>query len=300
MTRGAGSRMQSPSPGALNIDHVAHFVPEREACHEALTRLGFSPTPFSLQQHRVAADAPLAPVGTGNHCVMLEQGYLEFLVPVAETEVALQLRRYIDRYVGAHSIVFGTADPQADYERLRRAGFAPLPPIDLQRPIETAAGLQTVRFTVVRVPPEAMPEGRIQFCQHHTEALLWQPRWLAHANGAVALAGVLVCTQDLEEACARYGRFTGLPVHAAGAGVRVLQTERGWIRFYQPAALERELGIRPPAVPAIVGCELHSRDLGLTRRVLESRGLAPRVLAAGRIAVSAPPAIGGELVFSAA
>ena len=55
--------MQSPTPGALNIDHVAHFVPQREACHEALIRLGFSPTPFSLQQHRVAPDAPLAPVG---------------------------------------------------------------------------------------------------------------------------------------------------------------------------------------------------------------------------------------------
>lgn len=293
--------MQSPAPGAHNIDHVAYFVPEREVCHEALIRLGFAPTPFSLQQHRVAPGAPLTPVGTGNHCVMLEQGYLEFLVPVAETEVAMQLRRYIDRYVGVHSIVFGTADPQADHERLRREGFRPQPPIDLQRPIGTAAaGVQTVRFTVVRVAPDAMPEGRIQFCQHHTEALVWQPRWLAHANGAVALAGVLVCTKEPEEAGARYGRFTGLPVRAAGAGLHVLQTERGWIRFYDPAALERELGIQPPAVPAIVGCELVTRDLGRTRRALEARGFSLRVLNGGRIAVSAPPAIGGELVFSGA
>jgi hypothetical protein len=297
---GSLQHMQSPTPGALNIDHVAHFVPQREACHEALIRLGFSPTPFSLQQHRVAPDAPLAPVGTGNHCVMLEHGYLEFLVPMAETDVATQLRRAIGRYVGVHSIVFGTADPQADQERLRREGFMPQAPIDLQRPIETSTGqTQTVRFTVVRVPPGAMPEGRIQFCQHHTEALVWQPRWLAHANGAVALAGVFVCTDDPDEACARYGRFTGLPVRAAAQGGRMLQTQRGWVTFYDPAQLLQRLGAVPPAVPAIAGCELHSRDLGLTQRLLASRGFALRSLDAGRIALTAPPAIGAELVFAA-
>ena len=33
---------QVPSKGALNIDHVAHFVPDVDAASAALTRLGFN------------------------------------------------------------------------------------------------------------------------------------------------------------------------------------------------------------------------------------------------------------------
>jgi hypothetical protein len=290
--------MQSPSRGALNIDHLAHFVPQRASCREALERLGFNPTPFSFQQHRTQPDAPLTPVGSGNHCVMLRRGYLEFLVPVADTEVAAQLRSAIDRHVGAHSIVFGTADPGADHERLRREGFDPIAPIALQRPIETPDGESTARFTVVRVPAGRMQEGRIQFCQHHTEPVVWQSRWLEHANGAIALAGVLVCVEDLDEVCARYARFTGLPVKRLAEGVRRLQTERGWIRFYDAASLQNDIGIRPAVTPIIAGCELVSLDLDATRRTLESRGVAVRRLGHA-IAASGPEAIGGEFIFAA-
>ena len=292
--------MQTPRPGALNVDHVAHFVPEQHACREALVRLGFTPTPFSLQQHRTDPGAPLRPVGTGNHCVMLHSGYLEFLVPVAESEVAQQLQRAIRRYVGPHSIVFGTANAAADHQRLTREGFAPLPPIDLQRPIETPEGERTVRFTVVRVPPGTMAEGRIQFCHHHSEPLLWQPRWLEHRNGATGLAGVIVCVADVDEAAARYARFTGIAVERPGARVRVLRTERGWIRFCDADALAADLGVRPAVLPMIAGCEITVRDLDAARRVLEEAALPLRRLEGERIAVTGPPAIGGEFVFSPA
>ncbi len=292
--------MQFPRPGSLNIDHLAHFVPDREACHEALIRLGFTATPFSLQQHRAHPAAPLTPVGSGNHCVMLAQGYLEYLVPVAETEVARQLRRSMERYIGAHSIVFGTADPAADYERLRREGFAPLDPIDLQRPIETPQGERTARFTVVRVPAGTMAEGRIQFCQHHTEEWVWQPRWLRHANGATGLAGVHVCVDDPDEAGDRYARFTGLPVRRRAAGAAQIDTARGWVRFHDPASLQEDIEARAPVRPMIAGCELSSGDLEVTRELLDARGFAVRRLRGERVAVAAPEAIGGTLVFAAA
>jgi len=292
--------MQSPQPGSVNIDHPAHFVPEREACHEALVRMGFAPTPFSLQQHRAHPQEPLAPVGTGNHCVMLERGYLEFLVPVAHTPVAQQLRLAIGRYTGAHSIVFGTSDPAADHERLRREGFDPLAPIDLQRPIGTPQGERTARFTVVRVAPGTMPEGRIQFCQHHTEEWVWQPRWLRHENRALALAGVHVCVDDPEEAGARYARFSGVRLRRNAAGVRQIDTARGWIRFHDPASLHDDIGAHSQVQPMIAGCELLSGDLQATRELLETRGFHVRPLPAGRIALTAPSAVGGTFVFASA
>ena len=64
---------QVPAAGTLNLDHVAHFVPDRDAAAVALARLGFAATPFSEQFHRLQADGPLVPAGTGNRCVMLHR-----------------------------------------------------------------------------------------------------------------------------------------------------------------------------------------------------------------------------------
>lgn len=118
---------QVPSPGTLNVDHVAHFVPHVDSASAALEKLGFMLTPFSAQSHRPEPGGPLVPAGTGNRCVMLERGYLEFLTPTGDTPVANQLRTAIKRYPGVHLIAFGTAAPEADHARLGSAGFTPSP-----------------------------------------------------------------------------------------------------------------------------------------------------------------------------
>lgn len=290
---------QVPARGLHNLDHVAYFVPERAAMHAALLQLGFAPTPFSLQQHRLHPGAELTPAGTGNHCVMLREGYLEFLVPVADTPVAAQLRQSIDRYVGAHSIVFGTEDADADAARLAAEGFDPLPAIALQRMIDTPEGERTARFTVLRVPPGTMAEGRIQFCRHHTPAFVWQARWLEHPNRALGLAGVSVCVPDVAEAAARYSRFTGL-VPLSERGEALVPTSRGWVRFVDAARCTDLFGAAAPSLPWIAVCEIVSSDLAATRRCLEGNGLSTTRLDDARLRVDAPAAVGGAFVFRAA
>jgi hypothetical protein len=108
-------------------------VDEERAGFPSKARLGFTATPFSEQFHRLQSDGPLVPAGTGNRCVMLREGYLEFLTPFMDTPVAGQLRDAIARYTGVHLIAYGTADAEADHARLSAAGFAPLPPVRLQR-----------------------------------------------------------------------------------------------------------------------------------------------------------------------
>lgn len=293
----AESSSQVPPSGALNLDHVASFVPDREACHRALVALGFAPAPFSLQFHRLSPQADLTPAGTGNHCVMLRHGYLEYLVPVGDTPVAAQLRTSIDRYVGVHSIVFGSGSAHADHARLQAAGFAPLPAIDLQRPIDTPDGPATARFTVVRVAPGAMAEGRIQFCQHHTEHLVWQARWMTHPNAAIALRAVMVCVDDVDSVVGRYARFTGLEHHISD-GARVFALQRGRLEVYDAPLFSARFGFDVRQRPWIAGCELASSDLRATRECLASCGLPLRELPDGRIAVAGPEAIGGVFVFA--
>jgi hypothetical protein len=287
--------MNIPPAGALNVDHVAHFVPDMDAASAALERLGFTPTPFSAQSHRLSADGPLVPAGTGNRCVMLESGYLEFLTPTGDTPVADQLRAAISRYVGVHLIAFGTGAPQDDHARLAAAGYDPLPPVALQRPISTTGSEATARFTVVRVPPGRMAEGRIQFCQHHTPELLWQPRWLAHPNGARALATLLVCVTEPREAAQRYSRFTGIACSGEGNEWR-LDTARGSVIFARADAFERLLGFGPPALPWIAGYVLETQDLARTTTSLKQGGFEISHVG-GRIALALPPELGGALLF---
>ncbi|HEX9461511.1 MAG TPA: VOC family protein, partial [Alphaproteobacteria bacterium] len=73
------ARCQVPASGTLVLDHVAHFVPDADEAATALQQLGFTVTPFSPQSHRPSPEAALTPAGTGNRCVMLRRGYLEFL-----------------------------------------------------------------------------------------------------------------------------------------------------------------------------------------------------------------------------
>lgn len=290
------AKAQIPPVGRINLDHVAHFVPDLDTATPAIEQLGFTLTPFTPQVHRLEPGGPLMPAGTGNRCVMLKRGYLEFLTPTADTPLAGQLRTAIERYIGVHVIAFGTASPDQDHARLAEQGFAPLAPIALQREISTPAGEDTARFTVVRVPPAAMPEGRIQYCAHQTPHLVWQARWTAHANHTSALTAVVLCVADPDEAAARYARFTGLAVARRG-DARHIDTTRGRLLFCSPALIRPVFGVEPPTLPWIAGYALASADIAATHAHLERAGFFTRSLGGRRFSVALPPGIGGLIIF---
>jgi Glyoxalase-like domain len=289
---------QRPPAGALTLDHIAHFVPDIDAASRALERLGFTLTPFSLQQHRIEPGAPLTPAGSGNRCVMLRWGYLEFLTPTANTPVAERMRAAMDRYVGQHLICFGTSESERIYRHLASSGFEPQPPVALQRQIGTDSGEDTARFTVQRVPPEAMPEGRVQVVEHHTPELLWQRRWLDHPNRAAGLIASIVCVEHPAEAASRFARFAGSDLRWEGRIAVVEGPARGAVVIVDPATLEDHLGVAPPTLPWIAGVELLSDDLADTRAHLEASGfdiIEPKGHEA--IAVAGPPELGGIFIF---
>ena len=281
-----------------DIDHVAHFLPDIETAGVALTELGFTLTPFSEQSHRLTPDGPLVPAGTANRCIMLRRGYLEFLTPTHDTPNAGQLRAAMQHYTGVHLLAFGTQNPDADFQRLSAEGFQPLTPLALQRQVGTVTGETLARFTVVRVPPQAMAEGRVQYCQHHTREAVWQPRWLTHANHAAGLAGVILCVADPAEVARRYARFTGLPVatdNAAGTGNTCrIDTARGNLLFAAPDWLQNTLGEIPPALPWIAGYVLDSDNLRETFARTGGSAFGTRCL------VKCSAALGGLMIFQAA
>ncbi len=292
------SARQAPGRGEISLDHVAHFVPDMGQAAPALEKLGFTLTPFSIQSHRPEPGAALVPAGTANRCVMFGRGYIECLTPVGDTPVAGQLRAAIQRYIGVHLIAFGTAAPELDHARLAANGYAPLAPVALQRQIGTPHGEDTARFTVVRVPPGTMAEGRIQFCQHHTPDLVWQERWLTHENHAAALTAVIVCVDDPAAAAQRYARFTGLAAAGSRDSWRI-DTRHGRLLFCTPRTVKREFNVEAATLPWIVGYVLASSRMAATRVVLAGTGFPHGDLAHRRAYVVPPSQVGGLIVFEA-
>jgi Glyoxalase-like domain len=231
---------QRPPPGELCLDHVSHFVADLDAAARVCEALGLRVTPTSVQR------TPQGPVGASNRCVMLDAGYIELLSPTHDTPAAARMRALMRRYDGVHLVCFGTPDAAGEQRRLAAHGFEPQPPVDLSR--EVPGG--TARFKVVRLPPEKMPEGRIQYVEQLTPERLWRP---ADVNG-MRLDQVYIVADDPVETAARWARFAALLPRAEADGVR-LETARGRIFIGTRAAVAKLLG-EAPAAPAIAGYAL--------------------------------------------
>ena len=252
------------------------FVPEMDRATQALEKLGFVLTPFVAHRRPDVAFGTGVPTGTGNRCAMLQNGYLEALVSIegVDTPLARQHRAAVKRHVGIHLIAFAVADATAARTHLASEGFEPLDPVHLRRPLVTSDGEVELSFTVVRVPPGQMAEGRIQVLTHETVELAWHPDFLAHDNPFKGLAGVIVGVEDPLEAATRYGRFLGRPWEG-GRDRATIALDRGRLVFATPSGCETLLPGTPlPADPPVIhAVALTTTDVESARRFCLERGI---------------------------
>ncbi len=290
---------QTPSGGEVFLDHVGWFVPDIEEAARLFERLGFVLTPFVAQHNADPAGGPPLPAGTGNRCAMLRRGYLEILtaVPGVDTPLAAQLRAAVGRYTGVHLVAFTTQDAEGTHARLQAEGFAPLPPVHLRRPLRLPdGGTAEVAFTVLRVPPEAMVEGRIQFLRQETPELVWQDHLLPRDNGIDALAGALLCVDDPVAVSDRYARFIGRPV-TGGVDYRVLPLDRGRLAFATPHRCRRLLpGVAVPTTPFVAAIALRAQNLSVFRRLCADRSIRLLPSEDGTVRIDPDEAGGAALV----
>lgn len=229
---------QLPAGGEIFLDHVAHFAGDPEAARHALARAGFAPTPISIQVNPDPAGGVPRPTGTGNITCMLDRGYLEVLFKTADTPLGREFDAAMARYRGVHLAAFAVADADATHARLAQAGFHMQPLVAMQRPVATEAGEGIAAFSVVRLAPGEMPEGRIQALTHRTEQTVWQPRWLTHPNGATALLDIVIVEPDAAEADRRFRRFLGRASRADQFGP-AFHLDRGRVQLVTAASLAR-------------------------------------------------------------
>lgn len=261
---------------AATLDHVGVVGHDLAALATQYERLGFTLTPRALGGGgRIA-----------NRCVMLRHGYVE-LMALAPGGTSATLERFLARHAGAHIITLAVEDEAATLARLRRAGID-CPGVEpLERPIDAAApDGPCARFAHLPVPEQ--PEARVNLIRHLTPELLWQERFLHHANHAVVLAEVILAVPAPAESAARLSRLAGRPVVPDPAGGYALDLSRGAIRLLAADALD----MPPPVLASIIGLTLCTDDANAAVVRLLTKAALPHRIEAGAVVV-APECAGG-------
>ena len=265
------SDRQLPRGDEIFLDHVGHFVRDPQAATAALVRAGFAPTPQSVQ---VAPDG--SPTGTGNVCAMLSRGYVEVLFKTADTALGREFEAALARRSGVQLAAFAVADAVAWHKRLGEAGFRTRPLARFHRPVGTETGTTTAAFTVARVEPGEMAEGRVQMLTHHTEDAVWQKRWLVHPNTALGLASLTIAVADVDEAVARFARFTRRPAVRTRSG-QTVQLDRGRIDLVTRDAFAAALPeIELSSLPLIGAYGVTVKSLDVVEALSHQNGMSSR------------------------
>ena len=293
---------QTPGQGEIFLDHVGWFVPDMDAAAGHFETLGFPLTPFTVHMNE-QPDGSRVPSGTANRCAMIRRGYLEVLtrVPDIASAITQQMDAGLARYTGLHLIAFTVSDTDATTARLREQGFSPDPPVALRRPMPLDDGGEgTAAFSVIRLPNDAMLEGRVQVLSQDTPDVVWQRSVTADANGASMLSGILICADDPAEAAGRYERFTGKKRRVSGDGFRIA-LDRGEIAICnQEDCVALIPGIEIPDLPFIAAVSIVSGDLARTRSYMDANDIPLVVDTPDCVIVDAAAGMGANFVFHAA
>lgn len=190
---------QEPITG---IDHALIGVRDLEAARETWMRLGFTVSPRGRH----------IGWGTANYCIMFQRDYIELLGIVDPDQFTNDLDRFLEQREGALGLAFATGDAVAAAAELTARGIAVDGPKDLKRILELPEGDALPAFSLVHLPPEAVPGLKAFLCQHLSRDLVWQPQWTAHPNTALGIRRVTVAVEDPEATARAYAEIWGRDV----------------------------------------------------------------------------------------
>ena len=175
-------------PPITRLDHVIIAVRNLDDAAATFCRLGFTLTPRGLHEGK----------GTGNHCIMFGDTYIELLGIVDESGAKGRLAQSVnERGEGGMGIAWGADDADATYAALRSAGVEAETPNDLSRPLDLDGKRDIVRFRNIMLPVLKLP-GTMQFvCTHQTPELTRARReWQLHPNGAKGVTEIAIVAND--------------------------------------------------------------------------------------------------------
>ena len=232
---------------ATGLDHVGVAVPDLGAAAEAWAAIGFTVQPLAAHMNGGM------PTGTGNRNIMLREGYVELLATIDPAKPSGTIGRFLAHHEGIHVLTLATEDAEAAGQRLGLAVSRSSRAADPLVPDGPQAAFARI--------PLADADPRLQLLQHLTPALVWQERFLGHANQAVALREVIVAAEAPAPFAARLSRVAGRAVVPDPLGGYALRLAGGQVRVLAPEVAAGLLpGVAMPGPVCIAGLSLATGD----------------------------------------
>ena len=287
----------SPS---VKLDHIGVAIKDLERGRETYERLGFTLTPRSIHRGSPTPGAPVEPFGSGNHCAMFREGYLE-VVGLTDPTIYSNVKAMVARYEGAHIVAFGVESAAATYAELSGRGIPIEPARQLERDAAYGpAGDATRRaaFRNMYFDQAVYPESRLLYIEHLTRDVLWQPHLLDHPNGVIALRDVFLCVPDVRAAADKYAALFGCAAQPVTEGEWRIALARGSVWIATPLAwARRSPGAATPPLPSPAGIGFRVKSLAATRALFARNGVEVRDGLDGGIWVGPEHACGAALYF---
>lgn len=270
------------------LDHVV--VNARDRLDEAAgcyRRLGFTLTPRGYHT-----------LGSMNHLAVFGTDYLELIAaPPGET----RRPEILAAPSGLNGLVFGSEDASATHAALTAAGVPAEPHEQFSRPVELPGGAEDAVFRTVRLRPDAVPAGRVYFCQHLTRRLVWRDEWRHHPNGTVGVLAAVIAAANPDELAGLFRRMFGTDAVRTVAGGFSLTVGLSRFDILRLDEVDRLFGEAAPSADGrssyMAGLVFRTRSLDTASRVLDVGGIGGVRRDRDRLVVPAGEAFGATLMF---
>lgn len=284
----------------VKLDHIGVAIKDLERGRATYERLGFTLTLRSIHRGSPTPGAPVIPFGSGNHCAMFHEGYLE-IVGLTDPAIFSNIKPLVARYEGAHIVAFGVDSADATFRDLKARAIPIEAARDLQRDAAFGPGGKEMRHAAFRnmyFDQAAYPEARLIYIEHLTRDVLWQPHLLDHPNGVTALRDVFLCVADARAIADKYAGLFDVTAHRVTDDEWRIALARGTVWIATPAAwARRSAGAAAPVVPSPGGIGFRVTDIAVTRALLANNGVETRAGPDGGLWVAPADACGTAVGF---
>jgi catechol 2,3-dioxygenase-like lactoylglutathione lyase family enzyme len=276
----------------LFLDHVAVVVPDLARAARTYERLGFRLTPQSSHKGPLKPGGPLELFGSGNHCAMFREGYLELLGITDPKRYTGEVTPQLQRYAGLHLVALGCRDARQAARELGQRLGAELGVRELGRDVPQAeGGTKPAVFRIVGLPAGTFPEAKLFLIEQATPDVLWQKALLDQPNGVRGLAGAVLCVASPAETRQRLSRILG----REDVGGR-FTLARGTLEVIDGQAFSARYGGEPRALPMVAVARFAVSDMAATARYFRGQGV-PFHENSGRLSIGPEAAEGAILEF---
>jgi hypothetical protein len=271
------------------LDHVViNARDDMDRAADIYTRLGFTLTERGYHS-----------LGSTNHLAMFGTDYLELIaVPKGATSGRLDLLNFP---FGLNGLVFGSEDSAVTYDELTKVGVPVEAPVEFTRPVKYTGGQGDARFRTVRMKNGVVPYGRVYYCHHFTRDLVWRDEWRHHANGAVAVARVLIVEADPAAGAKLYADMFGPESVRDIKGGKSVVVGNSRVDIVTEAELKVQFGDAVPDAEGrkgyMAGLTFRTLSVAKTARALQAGKITGAVQSAGRFVVPARQAVNAVLEF---